>query len=278
MPFLSQSFRKTIAARPKARRAIGTLAARSASLAHEPGPQNLSSLKLRAIDVACGRIGALTLADLGAVWAVDAGYSFYAADRYGLERAVVVDENFTPAVQARTQQNGAVQLIRGNFSDPSVRERIGRVEAVLMFDILLHQVNPDWDELLDLYARHADTIVIAGPHYLGDKTVRLIDLGRTEYLSKVPQLPLHDQLFDQLDEINPNRGRPWRDVHDVWQWGIVDADLRHVMRELGYSLVYHENIGAWQGLAAFVDCSYVFTREEGHNDGQLTVTEHSANR
>jgi hypothetical protein len=217
-------------------------------------------LKLRAIDVACGRLGARTLADLGAVWAVHAGYTFYAADRYALERAVAVDDNISQEVRTRTERTGAIELIQGNFSRPEIRDKVGRVDALLLFDILLHQVDPNWDDLLKLYADSTDIIVIAGPQYESEKTTRLIDLGRDEYVSIVPKLALHDSLFDRLDEVNEDRGRPWRDVHDVWQWGIVDADLRRVLEDLGFSLVYYENVGPWQGLRRFANCSYVFAR------------------
>jgi hypothetical protein len=43
-------------------------------------------------------------------------------------------------------------LIEGNFGSPAVAQQLQNVDAILLFDVLLHQVSPDWDEILDLYA------------------------------------------------------------------------------------------------------------------------------
>ena len=72
---------------------------------------------------------------------------------------------------------------------------------------------------------------------------------------------LHDGLFNRLDEINPERGRPWRDVHDVWQWGLTDAVLEGTLERLGFGLAHYEDAGPWQGLARFRNRSFVFVRE-----------------
>ena len=51
--------------------------------------------------------------------------------------------------------------------------------------------------------------------------------------------------FARHDEISPQFGRPWRDVHFFWQWGIVSADLIARMRELGFVLDHFNNGGVW---------------------------------
>ena len=58
---------------------------------------------------------------------------------------------------------------------------------------------------------------------LNGETVRLIELGEAEYLASIPggdaaHGTIYDGLFDRLDQVNEQRGRPWRDVHDIWQW------------------------------------------------------------
>ena len=55
-------------------------------------------------------------------------------------------------------------------------------------------------------------------------------------------------------------GRPWRDVHDIWQWGITDRDLIARMAELGFGLRLFENTGPWRELERFHDGAFVFDR------------------
>jgi hypothetical protein len=86
----------------------------------------------------------------------------------------------------------------------------------MLFDVLLHQVKPDWDEVLALYAKYARTFLIYNRQWTGEKSVRLLDLGRGEYFRNVPHSPAeppYDTLFDKLDETHPEHGRPWRDAH-----------------------------------------------------------------
>lgn len=220
----------------------------------------LGAVKLRAIDVAFERFGFESLADLGGVWAVDAGYSFYAIDVHGAKRAVVCDDDFTTPVKERAAQDKRIELVQGNFGRIESAEAVGHVDAILMFDILLHQVDPDWDMILERYAPRTQCVVLAGPWWNGDETVRLLELGHDEYLDVVPLRELHEPILAKLDEFNERRGRPWRDTHDIWQWGITDGDLRTTMHRLGFRLAYHENLGAWRGLCRFDDCSYVFVR------------------
>ena len=224
-----------------------------------PAPQ-LGGLKLAAIDRACELVAATSVADLGGVWAVDGGYAFHAAARPKITRVALVDEDFTETVTARAARDG-VELIAGNFGDPAIAEAVGAVDVVLLFDVLLHQVRPDWDEVLDLYAARTRCFVIVQPTYVGDgPAVRLLDLGRERYRAAVPEVPIHDEALAHLDEPNARRGRPWRDVHDIWQWGITDAALQAKLVELGFALAHTESPGPWQGLNEFTDSSYVFVR------------------
>jgi hypothetical protein len=90
--------------------------------------------------------------------------------------------------------------------------------------------------------------------------VRLLDLGADAYLASVPDVPIHHEALAHLDEPNERRGRPWRDVHDIWQWGITDAALRAKLGELGFVVAHHESPGRWRGLEKFDDAAYVFVR------------------
>jgi hypothetical protein len=222
--------------------------------------QRLQPIKLRAIDYACTELGAQSVADLGGAWAVDGGYALYAADAHDAERVVIADDDFTPPLLERAEADHAVELVRGNFGSAEVAEQVGTVDLILMYDIVLHQVDPDWNEILAMYADRADAIALAGPWWIGAETIRLPDLPREAYLEKVPNASFHETVIDRLDEYNERRGRPWRDCHDIWQWGITDADLRAAMGEFGYRCAYEENLGPWHGEEHFVDRSYVFSR------------------
>ncbi len=221
----------------------------------------LVPLKLRTIDAAFALPEVTSVADLGGVWAVDAGYSFHALERHAPERAVLVDEDITARVHERAAAFPQLELLEQNFGLPRTPSAIGPIGVVLLFDVLLHQVDPDWDEILRRYAPHARALAIVNPMYTASPhSVRLLDLGEQHYRRTVPPQDNLNGLFGRLDEVNSQRGRPWRDVHDIWQWGITDGDLRSVMGDLGFHATFAEQHGRWRGLAAFEDCAYVFCR------------------
>lgn len=223
----------------------------------------LLDLKLRAIDLAFDRFDLRSATDLGAVWGVNAGYSFYIASRKEVERVVICDGKFNDPVREQAARDPRIELAQGYLGSPEIRTAVGQVDATVMFDILLHQVRPDWDEMLRLYAETTKCFILAGPWWRGPATVRLTDLPREEYLELLPSKREGlEPTMDKLDEVHPWRERPWRDVADIWQWGIADADLRARMGELGFVLAHHENHGRWADTDRFDDCSYVFVREE----------------
>lgn len=215
------------------------------------------------IERAFERCRVRSFADLGGVWAVDGGYTFFALGQSDIERAYLVDEDHTDAVHERAKGFGQLELVAANFGAETTADRVGSVDAVILFDVLLHQVDPDWDEILELYAPRTRSFVIVNPQWAGEGgAVRLLDLGREEYLRSVPPLDLHSEVFAKLDEDNPRRGRPWRDVHDIWQWGISDPALTATLERLGFALVYFEDLGRWQGLERFRNRAFVFAREQ----------------
>src|SRR3989442_14746970 len=96
--------------------------------------RRLHPFKKRLIDHVFPRAEVRSFADLGGVWAVDAGYTFYALERYPIERAVLVDDDLTPAVTERARRHPELELIEHNFGEPEIPERVGAVDAVLLFD------------------------------------------------------------------------------------------------------------------------------------------------
>lgn len=242
---------------------LGALRRRLAGDGAGPAPERppLAELKLRTIDAAFALPQVSSVADLGGVWAVEAGYSFYALEHHDPERAVLVDDDITPAVRERAAGFGQLELLEQDFGLARTPGEVGPIGVVLLFDVLLHQVKPDWDEILRRYAPHTLAFAIVNPMWDGGaSTVRLLELGEDRYRRLVPPQDNLEGLYGRLDEVNPRRGKLWRDVHDVWQWGITDADLRAVMAGLGFVPSFAERHGRWRGLPDFEDCAYVFHR------------------
>jgi hypothetical protein len=147
------------------------------------------------------------------------------------------------------------------FADQSTVSEIGEVDAILMFDVLHHMVDPDWDQLLDLYAPVTSTFVIANPQWeRSETTVRLIDLGREQFLDAVPPTESHTELFDRLDDLHKGQQRLFRDGTHVWQWGITDADLKAKLGELGFSVQHEWELGRLPQAEGFVNKVFVFSR------------------
>jgi hypothetical protein len=139
-----------------------------------------------------------------------------------------------------------LQLLKGNFGTESIATRVRGVDAIFLFDVLLHQVSPDWDQILEKYARTAKYLVVFNQQWTGEKTVRLLDLGRDEYFRNTPHEPTNpavQELFEKMHERHLEHDRPWRDIYNVWQWGITDADLIAKAEALGFRMQYYKNCG-----------------------------------
>lgn len=245
----------------EAARTIQQLRMKILESAQRYGPLKLP--KLEAIDFAFTHLRASSFADLGPAFRVNGGYSFYAIDHCGAERAVLIDTHPTEQMLAEAATRKEVEVVRGNFGDAKVAEAIGRVDAVFFFDVLLHQVSPDWDELLALYAPRTRLFVVHNPQWLGPKTVRLLDLGEKEFFANVPKIhneAIYRAAIDRPDEIVAAHGRRNRDVHHVWQWGITDSDLISRMNSLGFALRYFQDNGHFGDLKNFRNHALIFEK------------------
>lgn len=239
------------------------------------GKPPLMKTKLSLIDTAFRRFGAKSFADLGGVWGVEGGYSFYAAEKWGASRSYLVDTHPTEKVQRKAAQCPGLSIVRGSFGDPAIAETVQGVDVVFLFDTLLHQVNPDWTDILKLYS-WAPTLLIYNQQWTGRETVRLFDLGEEEYFRNIPHSPdepTYQGLFDKLDTPHPDHGgRLWRDVHHVWQWGITDEDLTTKAAELGYYPVQADNDGRFGSLPNFENHGFVFRKmdliDQSHHTAQ----------
>jgi hypothetical protein len=205
-----------------------------------------------------------SFADLGGVWGVDAAYAFYTLDTYNIESAFLVDTDFSDEVTARRQKFHNLKVIRGNFGEESVFEQIGSVDAIFLFDVLLHQVKPDWNEILQIYSDRTKYFIVFNQQWIKSKsTMRLLDLGREEYFNNVPHdqdHPTYKALFEKMYEIHPEHQRIWRDIHHVWQWGITDHDLLETIQNFGFTLQYYKNCGGLDTLENIEDHAFVFQK------------------
>jgi hypothetical protein len=106
-------------------------------------PVTLVQDKLDLIDFAFCRFNLRSFADLGGVWRVEGGYTFYTLDKYDGSVGAIVDLNPTDVVDNRAAKFPQLRVIRGNFGDETIAREVGDVDAIFLFDVLLHQVAPD---------------------------------------------------------------------------------------------------------------------------------------
>jgi hypothetical protein len=176
----------------------------------------------------------------------------------------MVDTDVTQSVLERQRRHSGLRIIQKNFGDPSMPDQIGKVDAVFFFDTLLHQVKPNWDEILQMYAAITKNLLIFNQQYINlPTTTRLLDLGRDEYFRNVPHAPNEEPYktcFRDLDAIHPKHRRPYRDVHNIWQWGIVDTDLIACVNDLGFKMQFYKNCGQFGQLRNVENHSFVFSK------------------
>jgi hypothetical protein len=212
--------------------------------------------KLALIDYTFARRQIRSFADLGGIWDVDGGYSFYVLDHYSLDYATLADLAWTTATTKKAAEYPHLRLVDGKLGDVRVADRIGCVDAALISDVLLHQVEPAWDVVLALYAFRARNIMVFNPQWIGSAhTTRLLDLGEAEFFRNVPhtrELPNYSNLFRGKDD-------GYSDL-SIWQWGITDGDLVTKMNALGFSLDYFKNCGQFGALSNFENHAFLFVR------------------
>jgi hypothetical protein len=232
----------------------------------EPASQPpVGATRFGAIDHAVVELGAETFASLE-IGQTCGQYAFYAIDQPTVTSGVLIDVgarrpgHYLLSTIEQAAERPGMRVIDGSFSDPRTVSQIGRVDAILLFDVLHRMVAPDWDQALELYAPATSTFVIGNPQWQGDATVRLIDLGRDHYLAAVPKWDSHAALFDRLDEWLAGQQRPFRDGDHVWQWGITDVDLERRMSELGFGLERKWSLNKPPETDGFINAAFVFSR------------------
>ena len=220
--------------------------------------------KVDLIDFAFSRFNLHSFADLGGVWRVEGGYTFYTLEKYDVSVGTIVDTHLTDVIHNRARKFARLRLIPGDFGDELVTREVGDVDAIFLFDVLLHQVSPDWHRILEMYARQTKCFIIYNQQWIGsERTVRLLELGEEEYFRNVPHERTegpYNSLFQKLEEKHPDHDRPWRDVRHIWQWGITDTDLRAKVESLDFRLQFMKNCGRFGKLGNFENHAFVFSK------------------
>lgn len=214
---------------------------------------------------------ARSFADLGGSWGVNGGYSYQALLALPIEQAFMVDDFDPPHLHERFKQYPQFSIIKGSFGLPATVDALPPVDALFMFDILLHQVDPDWGTVLELYAPKTKTILIYNQQWIGSgDTVRLLDLGPDAYLQNSPFAAAEpasaraavDQIFAERHKPHQKfNGKIRGDTPDIWQWGITDPDLIRKMWSLGFKLDRMENFGEFSpAMKNFENHGFWFSR------------------
>ena len=143
----------------------------------ESSPEGrLKQAKLDLIDFAFENHGVRSFADLGGVWGVEGGYTFYALDKHKVDKAFLVDTHPTKVVLEKAKKYQQLEVLEGSFGDQSMVSQVAGVDAVFFFDVLLHQVSPDWDTILELYGRQTRCFIIYIQQWIGSGvTSRLLE-------------------------------------------------------------------------------------------------------
>lgn len=136
---------------------------------------------------------------------------------------------------------------------------------MFLFDILFHQVKPDWDEIIKMYSGVTNYFIVFNQQFIGsEKTVRLLDLGEEEYFKHVPHSrnhPTYQMVMKGMYEMNSGHNRINRNIHNIWQWGIVTTDLQNIMKSNGFKEIYHINYGLILGMKTFEHHEFVFKKD-----------------
>ncbi|WP_370307104.1 hypothetical protein [Sinimarinibacterium flocculans] len=221
--------------------------------------------KAELFDHAIRTHGITSFADLGGCWGVNAGYTLHALARHpSIQRAYVADQHVTPLSRQRGAAYPQLAFLTGIINRAEFVEAFPAVDALVMYDILLHQVNLNWDAFLSAWATKARVLVIYNQNWsLDPRTVRFIDRGRDWYKQYVfhTRAEAIDQWFDQHDVIDPQLNCPRRDVHNFWQWGITRDDLIAHVEGLGFRLTYFQDYGPFMNVAHIPQQGFVFVRK-----------------
>jgi len=221
--------------------------------------------KFRLIDKAFYLVGsaANSFADLGGVWKINAGYTRYTIKNYKIDKALIVDTDYPDVLKQKLSKYPQLNILHGDFTSQDQVEKVGEVDMVYFFDVLLHQANPNWDDVLTSYADTTKCFVIFNQQFIkGKETIRLTNLSLEEYIKLAPKgrEEVFREVYANKNKIHPKFGKPWIDIHNIFQWGITDTSLRELMKSLGFAEVYFRNYGRFSNSSYFENHGFIFKK------------------
>ena len=223
-------------------------------------------LKKNVLDTAFKKIEIRKIAELGCVWGVNGFYGRYMAQKHSPDQVTMVDAIWNEEAKKLCSCHGNIKMVDGDFTDLRMPETIGKVDAVVFFDILLHLVSPDWNYVLEMYAPFTRSFLVVNPQFTGCRnSVRLLDLGNEEYFKNIPhsiEYPIYKRVFENPYQIDSYSKKPLRDTFYIWQWGITNHGLIDVMEQLGYELWYLERDKLVYGKERnFINHAFIFVKD-----------------
>jgi len=212
-----------------------------------------------------------SFADLGSCWGVNGGYAFYARELCGsnFERGYIVDQYITPLTIDRANSQPNIHLLQGMLGSELVRKSVGKVDALLMFDILLHQVAPDWNQFITDWLPLTDTVIIYNQNWFkSKKTIRFVNYGLDWYFKNVYFNNNEEGLrkwFASHHLFNEQQLKIERDIHDWWQWGIVPQDIVGLFASNGFDLLFANTYDSWSEFPWIINQGMIFGRSKFNN-------------
>jgi len=210
-----------------------------------------------------------SFADLGACWGVNAGYAIYARKLCGsdFDRAFIVDQIITSISRDRVSKWDNFFPVQAILGSAEARTKVGPVDALIIFDILLHQANPDWRQFLkDWLAQTKQTVIVYNQNWFKDATsVRFFERGPEWYLKNVVYVvgePKVREWFANPYRFIPEEGVNAKDSFHFWQWGITPADLIDEFQKNGFDLVSVDTFNAWGGHPWIINQGLIFGRSQ----------------
>lgn len=233
----------------------------------------LLDVKVGLVDRAFDRYPIGSFADVGACWGAHGGYTFHALERYRVTDAVMLDGDLTAPTKERAMNWPQLRLEEGDLGDRRLLDSVGKVDALIIFDILVHQVDPDWDVFLRRYAEHANFLIIYHQCFVDEaSTVRFIDRGLDYYLAHTPYVGQEAEIADWFSRHEqPSRKfdrKVARDSYHYWQWGITQADLIRVIWEAGFQVDFLENFGPWWDLPCIENHGFLCSRRSRNQSAE----------
>jgi len=223
--------------------------------------------KAKLLDLACKKYEIASAIDIGGCWGVNGGYCFHAFDQHKLKEAYIVDGYISKETIARKGSRN-VQLIQGDIGGHDIISSLPEIDLAIIYDVLLHQVDPNWDDFLSRYAQKVRHFVIYNQDWADEGTIRFVDYDCDWYIDNVVYSDKERvvQWYAKHHEMCEELKRPWKDVHNFWQWGIAAPDIVGHMAKVGFELDYFWNYGYFDPTKPKIqNHGYLFSRRGLYN-------------